>query len=95
MKYGLPPPGRVKPRRDRKMAKKQVHTMATAENVAPGSDWHIPLRTADAEVWLQENGRVHTCVKRCMRRVEAAGTESCKRRQLAIFRVRGALDKRR
>jgi hypothetical protein len=42
------------------MAKKQVHTMAKAEKVAPGSDWHIPLRTADAEVWLQENGRVHT-----------------------------------
>jgi hypothetical protein len=42
------------------MAKKQVHTMATAEKVAPGSDWHIPLRTADGEVWLQGNSRVHT-----------------------------------
>jgi len=40
----------IKPRRDRKMAKKQVHTMAKAEKVAPGSDWHIPLRTADAEL---------------------------------------------
>jgi hypothetical protein len=63
MEYGLPPPGRVKPRRDGKMAKKQVHTMAKAEKVAPGSDWPIPLRTADAEVWLQENGRVDTVQK--------------------------------
>ena len=38
MEYGLPPPRRIKPRRDRKMAKKQVHTMAKAEKVAPGSD---------------------------------------------------------
>jgi hypothetical protein len=60
MEYGLPPLGRVKPRRDRKMAEKQVHIMAKAEKVAPGSDWYIPFRTADAEVWLQENGRVHT-----------------------------------
>jgi hypothetical protein len=29
--------------------------MAKAEKVAPGSD--IPLRTADAEVWLQEDKR--------------------------------------
>jgi hypothetical protein len=42
------------------MAEKQVHTMAKAEKVAPGSGWYIPLLTADAEVWLQENGRVHT-----------------------------------
>jgi hypothetical protein len=62
MEYG-PPPGRVKQRRDGKMAKKQVHTMAKAEKVAPGSDWYIPLWTADAEVWLQENGRVHTVQK--------------------------------
>ena len=34
-------------------------------------------------------------VRRHMRRVEAAGTESCQRRQLAIFKVRDALDKRR
>jgi hypothetical protein len=38
-------------------------TTAKAEKVAPGSDWYIPLRTADAEVWLQENGRVHTVQK--------------------------------
>jgi hypothetical protein len=63
MEYGLPPPGRVKPRRDGKMAEKQVHTMVKAEKVAPGSDWYIPLLTADAEVWLQENGRVHTVQK--------------------------------
>jgi hypothetical protein len=39
------------------MAKKQVHTIAKAEKIVPGSDWHIRLRTDDAEVWLQENGR--------------------------------------
>ena len=31
------------------------------------------------------------CVRRRMRRVEAAGTESCQRRQLATFRVAGCL----
>jgi hypothetical protein len=60
LEYGLPPPRRIKQRRDRKMAKKQVHTMATAEKVAPGSDWHIPLRTVAGEVWLQGKSRVHT-----------------------------------
>jgi hypothetical protein len=94
MEYGLPPPRRIKQRRDRKMDKKQVHTMATAEEVDPGSDRHFSVRTADGEVRLQGNSREHT-VRRRMRRVEAAGTESCQRRQLAIFRVRDALDKRR
>ena len=60
MEYGLPPPRRIKQRRDRKMAKKQVHTMATTEEVAPGSDWHFSVWTADGEVWLQGNSRVHT-----------------------------------
>jgi hypothetical protein len=60
MEYGLPPPRRIKQRRDRKMAEKQVYTMATAKEVAPGSDWHFSVRTADAEVWLQENSIVHT-----------------------------------
>ncbi len=32
----------------------------TTEEVAPGSDWHFSVRTADGEVWLQENCRVHT-----------------------------------
>jgi hypothetical protein len=45
------------------MAKKQVHTMAKVEKVAPGSDWHIPLLTADAEVLLQENSRCTLCKK--------------------------------
>ncbi len=58
VEYGLPPPRRIKQRRDRKMAKKQVYTMATAEEVAPGSDWHFSVRTADGEVSLQENSRV-------------------------------------
>jgi hypothetical protein len=73
MEYGLPPPGRVKPRRDGKMAKKQVHTMTKAEKVAPGSDWYIPLRTADAKVSLQENGRVHTDVTLCKKVHEESG----------------------
>jgi hypothetical protein len=34
------------------------------------------------------------CVRRRMRSVEAAGTESCRRRQSATFRARGDLDKR-
>jgi hypothetical protein len=34
MEYGLPPLRRIKPRRDRKMAKKQVHTMAKVEKVS-------------------------------------------------------------
>ena len=59
MEYGLPFPRRVKSRRDREMAKKQVHTMAKAEKVAPGIDWHIPVWTADAELWIQENSSVH------------------------------------
>jgi hypothetical protein len=33
--------------------------MAKAEKIAPGSDWHISLLTADAEVCIQENGGVH------------------------------------
>jgi hypothetical protein len=37
--------------------------MAKVEKVTPGSDWYVLLRTADAEVWLQENGRVHTVQK--------------------------------
>jgi hypothetical protein len=41
------------------MAKKQVHTMATAEKAASGSDWHIPLWTAAGEVWLQGKSRMH------------------------------------
>jgi hypothetical protein len=42
------------------MVKKQINTMAEAEKVASGIDWHIPLRTADSEVWIQENDGVHT-----------------------------------
>jgi hypothetical protein len=37
----------------------QVHTMATAEKAASGSDWHIPLWTADGEVLLQGKSRMH------------------------------------
>jgi hypothetical protein len=59
LEHGLPPPRRVKQRRDRKVAKKEVHTMATAEKAASGSDWHIPLWTADGEVWLQGKSRMY------------------------------------
>jgi hypothetical protein len=59
MEYGLSPPGRIESRRNREMATKQVHTMATAEKVASGGDWYIFLWTADAKVWLQKNGGVH------------------------------------
>ena len=38
MEYRLPPPRRMRPRRDREMAKKQINSMAEAEKVAPGSD---------------------------------------------------------
>jgi hypothetical protein len=41
------------------MVKKQVHTMETAEKIATGGDWYISLWTADAKVWVQENGGVH------------------------------------
>ena len=59
LEHGLPPPRRVKQRRDQKVAKKQVHTMAKAEKAASGSDWHIPLWTADGEVWLQGKSRMY------------------------------------
>ena len=35
------------------------------------------------------------CFRRRIRSVEAAGKESCRRKQLATFRARGALDKER
>jgi hypothetical protein len=41
------------------MFKKQVRTMATAEKIASGGDWYISLWTADAKVWVQENGGMH------------------------------------
>jgi hypothetical protein len=41
------------------MAENQVHTMATAEKAASGSDWHIPLWTAEGKVWLQKKSRMH------------------------------------
>jgi hypothetical protein len=51
MEYGLPPPGRVKPRRDGKMAKKQDHTMAKAKKVAPGSDRSTDINLTKLE-WV-------------------------------------------
>jgi hypothetical protein len=41
------------------MDEKQVHTMAAAKNIAPGSDWHIALWTAAAKVRIQKNGSMH------------------------------------
>ena len=58
MQYGLSAPGRIKSRRNREMGKK-VCTMATAEKIAAGGDWYISLWTADAKVWVQENGGMH------------------------------------
>jgi hypothetical protein len=71
MEYGLPPPRRIKQRRDRKMVKKQVHTMATAEKVAQGSDWHLPLRTADGEISMatRKQQSAH-CVRRRMSSID-------------------------
>ena len=63
MEYGLPPPRRIKQRRDRKLAKKQVHTMATAEKAASGSDWHLPLRKADGEDGSKETAECILCKK--------------------------------
>jgi hypothetical protein len=59
MEYGLSPPRRIESRRNRAMDEKQVHTMATAEKIAPDGDWYISLWTADAKVQIQENGDVH------------------------------------
>ena len=42
---------------------------------------------------LEERRRA-CCVRRRMRSVEAAGKESCRSRQLATFRARGALEQR-
>jgi hypothetical protein len=69
MEYGFFPPGRIQLRRNRKIVKKQVCTMATVENddvfylflqkqVSSGGDWYISLWTADAKVWVQKNGSV-------------------------------------
>jgi hypothetical protein len=41
------------------MDEKQVHTMAAAKNIVPGSDWHIALWTTDAKVRVQKNGSMH------------------------------------
>jgi hypothetical protein len=59
MEYGLFPPGRIQSKGNRQIAQKQVHTMATAEKVATGGDWHMFLWTTDAKVWVQKNGGVH------------------------------------
>jgi hypothetical protein len=41
------------------MDKKQAYTMAEADKIVPGSDWHISLWTADTELWIQENSGVY------------------------------------
>jgi hypothetical protein len=44
MEYGLSsPPGVIKSRRYREMVKKQVRTMATAEQIASGGESYISL----------------------------------------------------
>ena len=59
MEHGLSPPRRIESRRNREMVKKQVHTMATAEKIAPGSDWYISVWTTDEKGRIQDNGGVH------------------------------------
>ena len=84
MEYGLSPPGWIESRRNREMVKKQVRTMATSEKIAStissGGDGYISLWTADAKVWVQKKRRRACCVRRRMRSVEAAGTESYQKR---------------
>jgi hypothetical protein len=95
MEYGRSPPGRIESRRNREMVKIQVHTMTTAEKIASGgewSKWYISLKTADAKVWVER--RRARCVRRRMRSVEAAGKESCRRRQSATCRALGALEQK-
>jgi hypothetical protein len=45
------------------MVKKQARNMAMEEKIASGGDWYISLWTADAKVWVQENGWVHVVSK--------------------------------
>ncbi len=79
-----------------KWLKKKVRTMATAEKIASGGDWYISLWTdSRCKSMGTEKRRRACCVRKRMRSVEAAGTESCRRRRSATFRARGALDKRR
>jgi hypothetical protein len=59
VEYGLPPPRRIQQRRDWKVAEEYVHTMATTEKVASGSNWHVPMWTAAGEIWLQGKSRVY------------------------------------
>jgi hypothetical protein len=59
MEYRCSPTRRIESRRNREMDEKQVHTMAAAKNIVPGSDWHIALWTTDAKVRVQKNGSMH------------------------------------
>jgi hypothetical protein len=63
MEYGLPPPRRIKQRRDRKMAKKQVHTMATAEEVAPGRTGTFPCGQQMVKYDFKETAECTPCKK--------------------------------
>jgi hypothetical protein len=53
------------------MVKKQVYTTAEAEKVAPGSDWHIPLWTAEVEKYGYE--RTAECTL-CQKAHEESGS---------------------
>ena len=70
MEYGLSAPRRIESRRNRETDEKQVHTMAMAEKIAPGSDWYVSVWTADAKVRIQENGGVQAVSKGAQKQLE-------------------------
>jgi hypothetical protein len=90
MEYGLPPPGRIKPRRDGKMAEKQVHTMAKAEKVAPheesGSSWNreLPKETI---------GHIQSAGCLGQKEVVTAAHNACIRELLQEVNVHGKADR--
>ena len=64
--------------------------MAATEEVASGSNWHVPMWTAVGEIWLQGKSRVYIVQEGILRRMEAAGKECCQRKLSAISKVMDA-----
>jgi hypothetical protein len=76
------------------MAEKQVHAMATAEKVAPGSDWHIPLWTSDGEVYGQSTiGHIQSAGCLGQKEVVTAAHKACIRELLQEIDVHGKADR--
>jgi hypothetical protein len=94
MQYGLSPPRRIESRRNREMVKKQVHAMANGEECSRLLLAHFLVDSRCKSMGTGEQRRAY-CVRSRMRSVEAAGKESCRRRQSATIRARGALENRR